>query len=249
MIYTGGPWFGPKTEREGFAVEEERTQELAQRQIRRRKKRRQRQALIRLAGLCAAALLALGLLKARNRGTVGGVYPEQVLGVTVPTQQAPEGGPNRPGTKRTIQYIVIHETGNPAAGADAQAHGELQARGGEGTTGWHYTVDDQEIWHSIPDDEKAYHAGDGAEGEGNLHGIGIELCVNQDGDFEKTFDNAARLAGWLMNEYKIPASRVRQHFDFSGKDCPEIIRAQGRMEEFISLAESYARQAAEEDAE
>ncbi len=52
-----------------------------------------------------------------------------------------------------------------------------------------------------------------------------------------------------MNEYKIPASRVRQHFDFSGKDCPEIIRAQGRMEEFISLAESYARQAAEEDAE
>ncbi len=102
MIYTGGLWFGPKTEREGFAVEEERTQELAQRQIRRRKKRRQRQTLIRLAGLCAAALLALGLLKALNRGTVEGVYPEQVLGVTVHTKLAPEA--NRP-TKNIIHVI------------------------------------------------------------------------------------------------------------------------------------------------
>lgn len=228
-------------------MEEEWSQGTSRAQARRRRKRRQRQALIRLAGLCVAALLALGLLKALNRAPAESAYPEQTLGVTVRTSLAPEGAPNRPGTKRTIRYIVIHETGNPAAGADAEAHGTLQARGGEGTTGWHYTVDDHEIWHSIPDDEKAYHAGDGAEGEGNLHGIGIELCVNQDGDFEKTFDNAARLTGWLMNEYHIPASRVRQHFDFSGKDCPENIRAQGRMEEFVALAESYAKQAAEEE--
>ena len=73
MIYTGGPWFGPKTEREGFAVEEERTQELAQRQIRRRKKRRQRQTLIRLAGLCAAARFGLGGVLGGNWVGGGGV--------------------------------------------------------------------------------------------------------------------------------------------------------------------------------
>ena len=227
-------------------MEEERTQEWTRRQAERRRKRRRRRTLIRLIGLCAAALLGVGLLKALNRGPGEGAYPEQVLGVTVHTSLAPAGGKNRPGTKRAIKYIVVHETGNPAAGADAQAHGKLQAGGGEGTAIWHYTVDDHEIWHSIPDDEKAYHAGDGAEGEGNLHGIGIELCVNQDGDFEKTFDNAARLTGWLMNEYHLSADRVRQHFDFSGKNCPENIRAQDRMGEFVALAERYAQQAAEE---
>lgn len=216
------------------------------RQAARRRKRRRRQTLLRLAGLCFAALLAFALLKALGGQPRQGEYPQQVLGVPVYTSLAPEGGQNRPGVKREIKYIVIHETGNPAAGADAKAHGKLQAAGGEGKTSWHYTVDDKEIWHSIPDDEEAYHAGDGADGEGNLHGIGIELCVNQDGDFEKTFDNAARLTGWLMYAYDIPADRVRQHFDFSGKNCPEQIRAQDRMGQFVELARQYAKQAAED---
>ena len=125
------------------------------------------------------------------------------MGVPVYTELAPEGGDNRPGTKREIRYIVIHETGNPAEGADAAAHGRLQANGGEGKTGWHYTVDDHEIWHSFPDDEVAYHAGDGRDGDGNLYGIGVELCVNADGDFEMTFDNAAKLTGWLMHTYHL----------------------------------------------
>lgn len=216
------------------------------RQAARRRKRRRRRTLLRLAGLCFVALLAWALLKALGGEPQQGEYPQQVLGVPVYTSLAPEGGKNRPGTKREIQYIVIHETGNPAAGADAKAHGKLQAGGGEGTTSWHYTVDEREIWHSIPDDEVAYHAGDGPEGEGNLHGIGIELCVNQDGDFEKTFDNAARLTGWLMHTYDIPIDRVRQHFDFSGKNCPEQIRAQDRMDRFLELARQYAKQAAED---
>ena len=109
-------------------------------------------------------------------------------------------------------------------------------------------MDDTEVWHSIPDDEVAYHAGDGAEGDGNLHGIGVELCVNADGDFEKTFDNAARLTGWLMNAYDLSADQVKEHYDFSGKNCPQTIRENGRMEEFVALAEQYAQQAkAQED--
>ena len=129
----------------------------------RRRKRRKRRGCGLLLGLMVMAGVAFGawrLLKAPTEG----LYPEDVLGVPVYTQLAPEGAQNRPGTKREIRYIVIHETGNTAAGADAAAHGQLEAKGGEGTTGWHYTVDDTEVWHSIPDDEVAYHAGDGAEG-------------------------------------------------------------------------------------
>lgn len=212
----------------------------------RRRKRRKRRGCGLLLGLMVMAGVAFGawrLLKAPTEG----LYPEDVLGVPVYTQLAPEGAQNRPGTKREIRYIVIHETGNTAAGADAAAHGQLEAKGGEGTTGWHYTVDDTEVWHSIPDDEVAYHAGDGAEGDGNLHGIGVELCVNADGDFEKTFDNAARLTGWLMNAYDLSADQVKEHYDFSGKNCPQTIRENGRMEEFVALAEQYAQQAKEKE--
>ena len=162
------------------------------------------------------------------------------MGVPVYTELAPEGGDNRPGTKREIRYIVIHETGNPAEGADAAAHGRLQANGGEGKTGWHYTVDDHEIWHSFPDDEVAYHAGDGRDGDGNLYGIGVELCVNADGDFEKTFDNAAKLTGWLMHTYHLSQDAIKEHYDFTGKNCPQTIRETGRMAEFIEKAQAYA---------
>lgn len=189
-------------------------------------------------------VIALGVLawKIWLRPGADGQFPEDVLGVPVYTDLAPQGGDNRPGTKRTIQYVVIHETGNTAAGADAAAHGRLQAGGGEGKTSWHYTVDDHAVWHSIPDDEVAYHAGDGRDGDGNLHGIGVELCVNADGDFEKTFDNGARLTGWLMATYDIPADHVKEHFDFTGKNCPQTIRESGRMEEFVKLAGQYKEQ-------
>ena len=71
---------------------------------------------------------------------------------------------------------------------------------------------------------------------------------NCGGDFEKTFDNAARLTGWLMNSYDLSADQVKEHYDFSGKNCPQTIRENGRMEEFVALAEQYAQQAkAQED--
>ncbi len=211
---------------------------MAQAPKRRKKKRKTRG----VRWILAVFLLAIvaGLAWQFLHGRVEGQYPEDVLGVPVYTELAPEGGDNRPGTKREIRYIVIHETGNPAEGADAAAHGRLQANGGEGKTGWHYTVDDHEIWHSFPDDEVAYHAGDGRDGDGNLYGIGVELCVNADGDFEKTFDNAAKLTGWLMHTYHLSQDAIKEHYDFTGKNCPQTIRETGRMAEFIEKAQAYA---------
>ena len=110
-------------------------------------------------------------------------FPDEVFGVPVYTQLIEENTKARPGTKRKIKYIVIHETDNFANGAGAKNHAEFLSNNNTESTSWHYTVDDKEIYHHIPDNEIAFHA---ATKTGNLYGIGIELCVNSDGNFEKT---------------------------------------------------------------
>ena len=55
------------------------------------------------------------------------------------------------------------------------------------------------------------------------------------------------LTGWLMNAYDLSADQVKEHYDFSGKNCPQTIRENGRMEEFVALAEQYAQQAKEQE--
>ena len=150
----------------------------------------------------------------------------------------PAGRRNRPGGRNPDTYITIHETGNSSAGADAAAHGKyLASTTGEASlTSWHYTVDDHAIVQHLPDNETAYHAGDGATGPGNTQSIGIEICVNSDGDFEKAKANAAALVRLLMAEHGIPLANVVQHNHWNGKNCPATIRATpGAWEEFLAL--------------
>ncbi len=143
---------------------------------------------------------------------------------------------SRIGKKRTIKYIVIHETANTSIGSDAKNHSIYLRYNNDTTTSWHYTVDDKSIYHHIPDDEIAYHAGDK---EGNQYGIGIELCVNKDGDFEKTLENGAKLVAYLLEAYELDLDDVHTHQDFSGKDCPHFLLAQNRFEEFKGKVQFY----------
>lgn len=129
----------------------------------------------------------------------------------------------RPGIKIKPSYITVHETGNTSKGANALAHAKLQAAGNSRTASWHYQVDDKEIWQSIPDDEMAYHAGTSA---GNSQSIAIEICVNQDGNFEKAKANAIWLIRHLMVKHNIPISRVVPHKHWSGKNCPQNLLPQ-----------------------
>lgn len=171
----------------------------------------------------------------RNRPEV-----DEVLGVPLSVQYISQELDNRPGILRRIQYIVIHETANHNLGADAQAHADYLAAGGDEDTSWHYTVDDHQIVQHIPDNEVSWNAGDKLrENGGNLNGISIELCVNDDGDFEKTFDNGARLTAYLLDAYDLNTGAVLQHFNFNGKNCPMTIRDTGRWDEFIRLVEQY----------
>ncbi len=165
---------------------------------------------------------------------IDGQTIENAYGLTVVNNILPDESPLRTHIPRNIKYIVIHETGNPSSTANAQAHNHYLECNGDGSTAWHYTVDERIAYHHIPDDEIAYHAG-----KGNRSGIGIELCVNQGGDFEKTFYNGAKLTAKLIDIYGLSVHSIKQHADFMDKNCPENIRNNDRWIEFLSLVQEY----------
>lgn len=121
----------------------------------------------------------------------------------------------------TKKYIVIHETANTRAGANANAHARLQASGNSRQASWHYQVDDKEIVQSFSDDAQCWHAGNKYY---NQNSIGIEICVNEDGNFKKAVDNAVKLTKYLMDKYNISVDNVIQHNKASGKNCPANLR-------------------------
>lgn len=119
------------------------------------------------------------------------------------------------------KYITIHETANTSKGANAQSHANLQSNGFSAS--WHWTVDDTQAIQSFPHTVRCWHAGDGT-GSGNFNSIGIEICVNSDGNFKKAVKNAAELVKKIMKDEGIPLSKVVQHNHWSGKNCPTNLR-------------------------
>ncbi|XOS90934.1 N-acetylmuramoyl-L-alanine amidase family protein [Brevibacillus laterosporus] len=142
----------------------------------------------------------------------------------------PAGRKNRSGRKMTPNYITIHNTCNAGKGTDALSHakyikGDAAA---QRQASWHFTVDDKCIIQHLPLDEMAWHCGDGngpGNGPGNSSSIGIEICENSDGDIRKAGDLAAQLAADLLKQFNLGIDRVKQHWDWSGKNCPHVLRA------------------------
>lgn len=136
----------------------------------------------------------------------------------------PLGRKNRPGYPNPCNYITIHNAGNFNKGADAKAHAGYLSNTSD-VVSWHYTVDNSIAYQHLPDEETGWHAGDGTGGIGNRRSIGIEICVNPDGDLLKATDNAAELTAYLMKKHGIPLENVKQHNHWSGKNCPSELRA------------------------
>ena len=194
--------------------------------------------------LTALALLAGGIGFAIHQLFKPDIIPDAGLkyigDIPVYEDFLPEEAAGRVTEKREIKYLVIHETANTAAGADAEAHNRfIHENGMTEEHSWHYTVDDHQIYHHLPDDEPAYHAGDHMEQDGgNLNGIGIEMCVASDNDYDQTVANTAKLAAKLLVEYDLkPEVALRKHQDFSGKLCPQRMIEQGRWEGFAALVQ------------
>ncbi len=126
--------------------------------------------------------------------------------------------------KRTekICYIVIHDTQNASKGADSNAHFNYFNSGNRNSSA-DFFIDDKKILQ-VNDYTKycTWQVGDGKGKYGitNQNSIGIEICINADGDYDKAFLNAIELTKYLMKELNIPAERVVRHFDASRKNCP-----------------------------
>jgi N-acetylmuramoyl-L-alanine amidase CwlA len=155
---------------------------------------------------------------------------------------------------QNIVWIVVHETGIATLGAYAtnfsntQINRSLNGFGGDATASWHYTVDGHQIVQNFEDNQHLYHAGDGAESifyGGNANGIGIEMCMNADGNAETAMRNNAKLIAMLLHKYNLTLANVKQHFDFSNyqKNCPQNIRKNHRWYEFLGyIANEYRAQ-------
>ena len=131
--------------------------------------------------------------------------------------------PNKP--MREVRFVTIHNTGSYGATATARNHANYQYAGAGGRqASWHYTVDDAEIWQSFLDSQMCWHAGDG-NGPGNAASVGVEICVNRRAEFPKACYNAAWLTAKLLRAHGLDVGDVRQHFDWSGKNCPAELRS------------------------
>ena len=138
-------------------------------------------------------------------------------------------GKNCFGRMNKKKFLVIHQTGNVARGADAQMHATYQINNTKykdpREASWHWQVDDKEAIQSFTHDVSCYHASDGA-GDGNMHGIAIEGCINADGNYVKSVENMARLAAKILKDENISILNMKQHYDFARdkKNCPAQIR-------------------------
>ena len=138
----------------------------------------------------------------------------------------PVGRRNRPGYKLTPKYITIHTTANPDVGAAAHASYIKGDAAAAIPASWHFTVDDKEIYQHLPLTENGWHCGDGTNGTGNRQSIGVEICeYTNKARQDQAISNAAWLTAKLLTDYSLTIAAVKQHYDWSGKNCPRVLRA------------------------
>lgn len=136
---------------------------------------------------------------------------------------------NRRRKKSAIKNIVVHATDNPRNGADAEAHVRyLEHADRFGSA--HYYVDDHSIYQPIGDTYIAWHCADNQgfgkslNGVTNSNSIGVEMCMNSDGIFSKTYKNTVELVKNLMKIYNLTVDNVCRHYDVSKKKCPSVFK-------------------------
>ena len=145
--------------------------------------------------------------------------------------------------KENILWIVVHESGMPNEGNDAELLAQIQYDRAYGKrpyspASWNYQVDDQGIFQSFDDNVYCWHAG-GDYGKWlpyrNSNSIGIEMCINQDGNYDGAMHQDAKLIASLMHKYNLNFDNVVRHHDTSGKECPSYMLRTNRYGEFLQM--------------
>ncbi|PKJ54669.1 N-acetylmuramoyl-L-alanine amidase [Bacillus sp. SN10] len=128
--------------------------------------------------------------------------------------------------------ITFHNTYNDAPAINERNNVANNSTG----TSFHIAVDDKEAIQIIPFNRNAWHAGDGANGRGNRHSIGVEICYSKSGGerYRKAELNAIKVIRQLMDTFNIPISKVKTHQERNGKYCPHRMLDEGRVAWFKS---------------
>lgn len=136
-------------------------------------------------------------------------------------------------TIKEMRAVIVHWTANTGKGANAWANRNY-FNNTDRFASAHYCVDDGVILQCLPDEEVGYHVGGnnyraigkyvmGDSPTPNYHCVGIEMCVNMDGDWNKTYENSVELTRHLLNKFNMSVFSLFRHFDITGKDCPKMM--------------------------
>lgn len=134
----------------------------------------------------------------------------------------------------TPQYITVHNTANDASAANEIAYHNRN----NNQVSYHVAIDDKEVIQCISFNRNAWHAGDD-NGTGNRKSIGIEICYSKSGGarYVAAEENAVQYIAKLLKQYGWGIDRVKQHYNWSGKNCPHRIRSEGRWNDFLNRIE------------
>ena len=72
---------------------------------------------------------------------------------------------------------------------------------------------------------------------GNNNSVGIEMCVNVSGDIYDTWQRTGQLVADILVRNGLTLDRVKEHNTWSGKNCPQSIRAGQYWNEFMKMVE------------
>jgi N-acetylmuramoyl-L-alanine amidase len=149
---------------------------------------------------------------------------------------------NRPKKKLIkLKGLVIHWTANANVGSDAD-NNRNYFNTTKTSASAHYIIDDKQIVKCLPDDEVGYHVGANkytkvgmtlTQGtlepdnspfySPNYFTCGIEMCVNQDGDWNKIYQNTVEFSAKFLKEHELTIDNLYRHYDITGKDCPKMM--------------------------
>lgn len=123
---------------------------------------------------------------------------------------------------KDIKYIVVHDTGNVRESADALNHYKYFNSGNQKASADFFIDSERAIRTNDYYRYYTWHCGDGGPEAkiNNRNSIGVEICINRDGDYGAAVEKAAKIVRNLMKELDIEADHVVRHYDASGKDCP-----------------------------
>ena len=143
----------------------------------------------------------------------------------------------------TPKTITIHDTGNTASADNESRYMDSN----NNPTSYHVVIDNEKVIQKIPFNRIAWAAGDGAWGSGNSSSIHIETSYSMDnGYYGKMSEryiqariNTAEYVAYVLIQYGWGVGHLRQHYDWSRKDCPHKLRNTSSWNWFKNLVQQY----------